>query len=584
MNNTIVKFYPALLVAFCIFIAIGCLSYLSLFLVAPPDVDLLFAGRVPLNSHPVLIEIFRQITGWRCSVSDGPLFVTCRMRWVVNIPAQLAGEPKLGARLMALGLTPFIAASVAFYETFTRTPPVETDLVKSGRRVLFGEYARRAIQAFIRRTGRTAEDGLWLLPNVQLNRAQEARNILVIGTQGSGKTALLRAHIAQLVAGTGLTFVFDVKGDMVAGLPTDEFVLVAPHDARTWALNLGPEITNRAIALEFAAKCIDDENKKSMWVSAARAILADLAMVLRARHGDHWSWNELRESALSSPASLQQALTQINAPSLPLVSFGSDPAENRTVMSVLITMWVAVLATIEPLADAFASVPAERQFTVQEWMGRKGEMPAALVFQKSLAFPELSGLLGSFLAERIATAALTPARREPDAPRLALVLDEFSEIPMTRLPSLLSLGREMKVTTICSLQDLGQLSSLAGPENATIIESRFGIRLVLRLEPGDTVERILRTWLGERRISRRRDATVDELKAGITRPRETVTVPVILPDLLTDELGVRVTGNGTMIKLLVCGFPTIGIVDVPLTTWPDRREAHIAPNSAAKVG
>ncbi len=91
-------------------------------------------------------------------------------------------------------------------------------------------------------------------------------------------------------------------------------------------------------------------------------------------------------------------------------------------------------------------------------MGRKGEMPAALVFQKSLAFPELSGLLGSFLTERIATAALTPARRAPDTPQLALVLDEFSEIPMTRLPSLLSLGREMKVTTICSLQDLGQLS------------------------------------------------------------------------------------------------------------------------------
>ena len=512
MNNTVVKFRPALLVAFGVFVAIACLAYLSLFLVAPPDIDILFAGRVPLNSHTVLIQIFRQITGWRCAPSDGPLFLACRMRWLVSIPTELAHQPALGARLIVLALAPFIAASVAFHETYIRTPPVETDIVKSGRRVLFGEYARRAVQAFIRRAGGTMKDGLWLLPNVQLNLAQAARNILLVGTQGSGKTGVLRAYISQLLTFGWLTFVFDVKGDMVAGLPTEEFILVAPHDARTWALDLGPEVRNRAVALEFAAKCVDDDNKKSMWVSAARAILADLAMVLHARHGDDWSWSELRDCALSSPAQLQQALAEINAPSLPLVSFGADPAENRTVMSVLITMWVAVLATIEPLADAFAEVPAERHFTVKNWMGCKGALPKTLVFQKSLAFPELSGLLGSFLAERVATAALAPARRAPDAPRLALVLDEFSEIPIMRLPSLLSLGREMKVTTIGSLQDLGQLKTIAGPENAGVIESRFGIRLVLRLEPGDTIDRITRTWLGERRISRVRDATVEELR------------------------------------------------------------------------
>ena len=61
----------------------------------------------------------------------------------------------------------------------------------------------------------------------------------MVGTQGSGKTGLMRAYITQLVARLGLTFILDIKGDMVAGLPVDQFVLVAAHDARTWELDLG---------------------------------------------------------------------------------------------------------------------------------------------------------------------------------------------------------------------------------------------------------------------------------------------------------------------------------------------------------
>ena len=53
-------------------------------------------------------------------------------------------------------------------------------------------------------------------------------------------------------------------------------------------------------------------------------------------------------------------------------------------------------------------------------------------------------------------------------------------------------------------------------------------------------------------------------------------MPTVAPEVLSDELGVRQTAEGMMIKLLVCGFPMVGIVDVPLTTWPDRRQAQVA--------
>jgi Type IV secretion-system coupling protein DNA-binding domain len=575
MTDRIVKFRPALLTALIAFAATALLAYASLFIVAPPGVEVKFAGRVPLNGSVALGEIYKELTAWRCSLSDGPFYLICRWRWLFEIPQQLVEDRVQVDRLINLASAPFIAAVVAFFLTNIRTPPVETVIVKAGRRVLFDEYARRAIQRFIRGLGRTSKEGLWLLPNVQLSRAQEARNVILLGTQGSGKTGLMRAYITQLLARTGLTFILDIKGDMVAGLPVDRFILVAAHDARTWELDLGGEIRGRQIAAEFAVKSIGTSKQDPMWAQAARAILADLAMVLRARNGENWSWMELRDLALSSSDDIRSALAEIKAPSASLITFGNNPDENRAVMSILITLWVAILTTIHPLAEAFADIPPARRFTVRAWMQGGAVLPRALIFQKSPDFPELSSLLGSFLAERIAAAALSPARRNGKALPLAMLLDEFSEVPINRLDQLLSLGRESNVMTIGALQSLHQLKSVADADKASTIEERFGIRLVLRLEPGDTTKRIAETWLGERRIARIREATAEELKVGITKPRETVREPVIPVDVLTDELGVRKTSDGLVIRLLVSGFPSVGIADVPLTAWSDRREAHV---------
>jgi Type IV secretion-system coupling protein DNA-binding domain len=574
MTDRIIKFRPAVLTALFSFIVTAVIAYASLFIVAPPMVDVLFAGYVSMNSSVAIGEIWKELTAWRCGNSDGPFYLICRFRWVFDIPQQLIENNVQLDRLIRLSTTPVVAAATTFFLTYLRTPPVETVIVKSGRHVLYDEYARRSIHRYIKALGGAVKDGLWLLPNVRLNRAQEARNVLLVGTQGAGKTGLLRAYINQLLARAGLIFILDVKGDMAAGLPTDKFILVAAHDARTWALDLGREIAGRQIAVEFAAKSIRGSKQDSMWAPSARAVLADIAMVLRGRNTENWGWTELRDLSLASPADIRSALAEIKAPSAGLISFGDNPDDNRTVMSCLITLWVAVLTTIHPLAEAFADVPKERRFTVKEWMTGGKELPHVMVFQKSPEFPELSELLGSFLAERVAAAALAPSRRGENALRLAMVLDEFSEVPIDRLDQLLSLGRECKVFSLCALQGWTQVKSLMDANKASTVEERFGIRIVLRLEPGDTAKRISEAWLGERRVSRIRDATAEELKLGFTKPRETVKEPVIPSEILSDELGVRTTGDGITIRVLVSGFPMIGIIDVPLTTWPNRREAH----------
>lgn len=573
-TDRLTKLAPATLAALGAFAVTALLAVASLFFVAPPLIFVKFAGDVALNSQVVFEKIAEELKGWDCGTSGiGSIPVICRLGWLYYITAELAKSPLVWNRLVNLASAPLVAACMAFIVTYRLTPPVESVIVKRGRRVLFDEYARRAIQKCIRALGGAAKSGLWLLPNVRLSRAQESRNILLSGTQGSGKTGLLRAYIRQLLDRGDLMFLLDTKGDMLAGLPVEDFILAAAHDARSWVIDLGREIVNRTIAMELAAKCVSASKNDPMWSQAVRSLLADILMVLRNRHQDLWGWAELRDLGLSSPAVLREALAEIQAASAGLITYGDNPDDNRTVMSIMVTLWVAVLTTIHPLAEAFAAVPPERRFTVKDWMANDSKLPRVLIFQKSSDFPELSELLGSFLAERVAAAALSPLRRGGKGRPLAMILDEFSEVPIERLPMLLSLGREMEVITIGSLQDLDQLKMFG--DASSIVESRFGIRLVLRLEPGDTTERITTTWLGKRRVSRTRDATVDELKTGIKKPRETVDELTVPAETLTDELGVRDTSHGKTIRLLVAGFPIVGIVDVPLTTWVDRREAHV---------
>lgn len=574
MTDTIRLFRPALLVALGAAILTSLAGILSLFVISPPTVEMLFHGRVSLASVIAIDEIFRDLMGERCSHLDWP--VVCRLDSITAIANQLMSTRTGTIRLAFIGFGVTTASLFAFFFAYADTPLTENVQVLAGRRIETGAYAARALRESIRRFGKPRRDDLWLLPEVQLNEATTARNVLLVGSQGAGKTALLRAYI-EMASLRGRLFVFDAKGDMMAGLPADDSIFVAPQDARSWALDIGREITNPLIAREFAAKCVPISQQDPMWAQGTRAVLADTAMALRARLGDEWSWAELANAALSSTAEIREMLLEAGAKSAALLNFGQDPEDNRTLMSIIITLWVTALGAIEPLARAWSEVESSRRFTVRDWLAQGSPLPRTLLFQKSSDYPELSNLVGSFLAERVAAAALAADRRRPGTERLTLALDEFPEASIDRLPRLLALGREFLVTTIASVQDLGQISIQAGSgeKQGSVIEARFGIRIILRLEPGETTKRICEMWIGKRRMKRRRDATVDELAKGLTKPTETVWEDTIAQNVLTDELGVFETRRGKRIRVLVVGFPTLAIVDLPLTTWADRREAHV---------
>jgi hypothetical protein len=470
-----------------------------------------------------------------------------------------------------------VAPTVAFIDAYLRTPHKETATTLSGRAVTYGEYARRKIRSFIGARGRGGDGGLWLMPHVRLNPRQEGRNILLLGGHGSGKTGWLRGLIEQILRRPGKAFILDVKGDMIEALPISRFILVAAADLRTWAWDIAADVVNRLQAMEFAVKIIAAADRDPMWGNSARAILTDLIVYLRRQYGSAWGWSELAAIVLSSPAEIKAALVSINARSAVLIKFGGNDEESRTVLSILTTLWVAGLTQILPLAQAWENVPETRRFSVRDWVKPDGKLPSVIVFQKSSEFPELSSAVGAFLIDAIAAFVLSPAQRNANASSYAMILDEFPELGVEakQIPRLLALGREARVTTVATLQDLGQLTDTYGETRAKLIMARFGIRCVLNLEDGDTTQEVCEKWIKHRELRRERDRTIEELKAGLKKAFETVKEPVIEPSAITDDLGVFESNGRLNIRGLALGFGTVACVDIPMTIWAPRRPAFV---------
>lgn len=543
-----------------------------LFALLPPV--LILPERPPLVLDATTLAAAISEAWWIADCSDGLLGllgVPCR----ADAAWRLLAKPDVAAALQFRAIVTLVAtvtaAWIAASRIATATPKHDRVVHIRGRCLHQDADARHSMRRYLVGIGVSEKTNLWLSPRVQLTPIAESYNILAIGTQGAGKTGLLRAWIEQIIARGDRLIVHDVKGDVTAGLPAERFILVAPHDIRSAAWDIARDIADRPAALEFAARSIKTAHGDTMWADGAKALFADAIVALIQRHGDGWTLRDLYELLTSPPDQFKAALVASGAASAELIAF-DDSGVQRTSMSLLITLWVAVFTTLKPLVDAWAVVPKERCFSLRDWLRDGRHLPRTIIIQKSAVYPELSALVGGLLVERLAGALLAPGRPRNHGGKVALVLDELAELGhLRRLPNLLSVGREVGVLTIAAVQDLGQLVEIYGETVARTLESRFGIKVVGRLTAGDTAERISKVMIGERLVQFMTPSDDPQRPGACVRHRE--THPVFPVERLETELGVRTERGRLLVRHLVLGLGDPALVDTPFTSWPDRRPA-----------
>ena len=245
--------------------------------------------------------------------------------------------------------------------------------------------------------------------NVQLTTATEAANILVMGDQGSGKSAVIRGWTEQILARGERAIIHDAKGDVLATAPTSDILLVAPHDAREWTWNIGCDVTNEQGAREVVEKLVPSASQlESMWSDGAKAILSGAIEALQRERVTAWGWADLFAFVFQSPQQLRAALDAARSPTAHLIELDSDGTPVKTTLSLMLTLWVAALTTIRPLAQSEAA-HADRRFSVRDWLSERSTLPRTIILQHNAEYPLLSTAISSLLVDIVCGRLLSPS-------------------------------------------------------------------------------------------------------------------------------------------------------------------------------
>ena len=484
-------------------------------------------------------------------------------------------------------VTGIILLCVTFTGIYTYAELEEVDRLKHirGRQLLRGKKAlRRAAKAqrkSIRKTGR----GIAVAPKVPISLESETKHFLLVGASGGGKTQTLLYWIDQLLRDRAKILLHDTKGDMTASLPDDGFMLMAPHDARSWAWDIAKDCQGIAAARELASRLIP-AGKEPMWSNGAREILTGIIRWLQITHRDQWTWGHLRETAFSSPTDLQSLLLTSHPEGAKFIEIDEETGvPHKTSFSFLVTMWSSIGSIVSPLAEAWGKAPEGRKISLTAWLKDDETKHRSIILQRSSEFSDLSEAWIGAAVQLMANYAASAGFGDSPNRRIWLFLDEFAQLGKLKgFRQFLEVGRSRGLRCALGVQDLEQLSDLYGEESLKTWLNTIETKIICRMNAGPSANFIAEELIGEHEVSwveksvTYTPGSVSENRWGTrstNKQLRTATVPVILPDFLEREIGPLDIGGETRIRALLLTGGNLYRLDWPITHWPEQRPAAL---------
>lgn len=487
---------------------------------------------------------------------------------------------ELMPRFAACGLGMLASGWIAYRLRLAVTPIVDNREHYAGDRLVRGKAAMAAANGVAAREARRSEWPIDIAPNIKLSREREVRNVLILGAIGSGKTRIILWIIQSLLGrllhdhnGDHALFVHDTTGEILDRfpLPAESFAALHPHRPGGYAWHMGADLIEDSDC-EAAADQAVDQTGERIWGKSGATLYAGCMIATKRQHGKAWGAPELYKTCLLGPRQMKKLFERYYPEAAKLIEIDKAGEISKTSISFLLTFRASVLRTLRPLGQAWARVPANRQFSFSAWVtGANRNQPKVAVVQRSGRHPEMSAAWIGMVMDTITNAIGDPQFSNSQTRSRSFVLDEVPALGMLRRwHELLDTGRNKGAATFAAAQDLAQVRRLYR-DAADSIFQRFATKIICAQTYGAETKALVDNEIGTREILEEHTTHTMERgpggKSSTSTTKQPKEVPIVRPEHLVLRLGVI----NQRVRALVVGLGDVLEIEWPITQWRKRR-------------
>lgn len=380
-----------------------------------------------------------------------------------------------------------IAVTIGLLAGWRAGKPLIVERQTSGRILLKG---RRALKQIAREAASEIgkyQPGLNLHPAYPLSQGRETQGMVLIGSQGSGKTQILLPMMKSAIQDTtARSFIHDFKGDFTSYFldpRNKDIALFAPWDSRSAAWDISRDIQSQADARELARVLTGADQatgESQSWASGSAQILSALIVTLH-KNNPKWKWDDLL-AVLGLPYEMLRKTALQADPSCSMM-LNEGARADKTTQSYLSRLGSMVAPQVADFARA--EHPNARRISFRGWMLGEKDQPRVIICSNSTTYKSMAR--NALQAAMRAAASALDTMPESRKNKRWFFLDELPRMgPQPYVAELLSVGRSKGVRVVLAAQDIAQVRKELGKEDAQAILSGCATHIYLKTQGGET--------------------------------------------------------------------------------------------------
>ncbi len=320
-----------------------------------------------------------------------------------------------------------------------------------------------------------------IIGDLPLLKDAETRHILVTGTTGCGKTNLFDIIMPQIRNRKNKAIIIDIKGKYVAKYynPATDFIF-NPFDKRTIDWDIWSDCQMESHYDSFAQSIIPDKKNQydDVWDKSSRIVLVE-ALKKLAREGKT-NISELFSTIDGlNLIALEHFFKDTNAAKL--ISKDAD----KTTFSILMNL----VANISPLRYLNNDISdKQKRFSFRKWVSNNNKDSWVFITARSDQIDSIRTLMSAAIDTALNEALSLEEDKER---RIWFIADEVPVLnKLSALKKGLTLGRENGCSIMLGIQDIPQLRSIYGFDDAKTILNNINTHFIFRYQDSTTAKEI----------------------------------------------------------------------------------------------